>query len=66
VTVEYPPPHPLPPKKKNIRAGELDPEKKSCRGSGREKKFLQAEEVPPPLQFSNGPSLISGEGLYPK
>jgi len=32
VTVEYPPPHPLPPKKKNIRAGELDPE-----GSGRKK-----------------------------
>jgi len=52
-------------KKKKIRAGDLNSkkrkQKKSCRGSGREKKFLRAEKVPPsPYHFSNGPPLMSG------
>lgn len=34
-------------RKKNLCRG-LDPPKKSCRGSGHEKKFLLAGKVPPP------------------
>ena len=37
------------------------PKKNSCTGNGPKKKFLQAKNPPPPHQFSNGPSLRSGD-----
>lgn len=54
--------HPLPltqyKKKKKNSCRRLDPEKKSCGGSGREKNIPASWKSPTLHYFSNGPSLI--------
>ena len=64
-TVDDPPTSLQKKREKNLCRG-LEPPKKSCRGSGHEKKFLLAGKVPPPTHhFSNGKVMGGGWDFSP-